>query len=203
MFLRKLVFLVNTVVASLFACWFAGLVLFLARVPDLPALPPEKADAIVILTGGSLRVREGVELLAHHTADKLFISGVGEKVARQDILKQIPGLIADEDAERITLGHQAQSTRGNAEETEQWVRSNKVRSIILVTAHYHLPRAMLEFKERMPTLKIYPYPVFPAAQQERPKDYYLLIIKEYHKFLYRWWGVPVELQEKVMTKASL
>jgi len=56
----------------------------------------------------------------------------------------------------IDLGFTAADTVGNARETAEWARSLGYRSLILVTADYHMPRAMLELKAAMPEARIVP-----------------------------------------------
>ena len=59
--------------------WLAGLVWFAERVSHL-APQAGATDAIVVLTGGSERVAEGVALLAGGSARLLFVSGVPEGI---------------------------------------------------------------------------------------------------------------------------
>ena len=65
--------------------WLAGLVWFAERVSHL-APQAGATDAIVVLTGGSERVAEGVALLAGGSARLLFVSGVPEGVTGEAIL---------------------------------------------------------------------------------------------------------------------
>jgi uncharacterized SAM-binding protein YcdF (DUF218 family) len=44
-------------------------------------------------------------------------------------------------------------------ETTAWVHSHQFRSIIVVTARYHMPRAMREFASVMPDVTLLSYPV--------------------------------------------
>lgn len=68
-------------------------------------------------------------------------------------------------AAHVTLGRSATSTLGNAEETATWVRTHDIHSLIVVTADYHMPRALLEMEREMPGVTLYPAPVQPAGMR--------------------------------------
>ena len=81
----------------------------------------------------------------------------------------------------------AQDTRGNAKETAAWIQKNQVKSIILITSFYHMPRSIFEVLKETPDLRIIPQPVFPKSFNNsvdwiRTRYAWLLFI-EYHKFL--------------------
>lgn len=146
---------------GLAAAWFAGFLWFVAQLPRDVAQPARRTDAIVVLTGGSERVRRGLDLLAQDRADKLFVSGVYRGVDVAELLR-VSQRAPAELACCVALGHAAETTRGNAVETAQWVRRNAFTSLRLVTAAYHMPRSLLEFRGVMPDVEIVSHPVFPA-----------------------------------------
>ena len=172
-------------VLLLLLVWLAGLALFLRAIPARIADPDSMTDAIVVLTGGSLRVQNGLTLLAEGRAKKLFVSGVYRGVDVSELLRasrQAPDAVAC----CIVLGHTADNTFGNAQETAAWMRSEKYRSLRLVTADYHMPRSLLEFSRLMPDVRIVANPVFPEASQERWWAHAAgvnLILGEYSKYL--------------------
>lgn len=148
----------------LFAC-FAALysTLFTAFVVYIFFSTPSlihKRDAVIVLTGGPGRIFEGLDIYQKGLADKIFISGVHESVKPQhlDALPQIPqdlkGLIAKEN-----LGYEAKNTIGNATESIEWIIKNRISSIYLVTADFHVLRSYIEFKKIKPDLKINLVPV--------------------------------------------
>lgn len=166
--------------------WLIGLWQFAADMPHAIADPDQATDAIVVLTGGSLRIESGLKLLADGKAKKLFISGVYRGVDVTELLhvsRQSPDAVAC----CVVLGHAADNTVGNARETAQWMASEGFHSLRLVTASYHMPRSMLEFSRAMPDKEIVPNPVFPEALQETPwwrsRTGALLIASEYTKYL--------------------
>jgi uncharacterized SAM-binding protein YcdF (DUF218 family) len=143
-------------------------------------------DAIVVLTGGSLRLKSGIDLLREGKGRKLFVSGVNQQVDLDDLLG-ISGHAPDWARCCIVLGHRADNTLGNAQETAQWIRGQGFRSLRLVTAWYHMPRSLLEFDRAMPEIDIVAHPVFPdQVKQERWwawRGTALLLINEYVKYL--------------------
>ena len=170
--------------AVLFVLWAAGLIWF--------AIPPSAedrsapTDAIVVLTGGRLRLQSGIELLREGKGRKLFVSGVNQRVDLDELLR-ISGNAADWAACCTALGHDAEDTLGNARETAHWVRQQGFRSLRLVTAWYHIPRSLLEFDRAMPEIEIIPHPVFPdQVRQEHwwaSRGTAALLVSEYGKYL--------------------
>jgi len=147
------------------AAWLAGLVAFVSVIPSAADAPDEPTDAIVVLTGGSERLAEGLRLLAAGPVGTLFVSGVGKDVDLASLLQGLPpGATLPDPARRaccIALGHSADNTLGNARETAAWMAGRGFRSLRLVTADYHMPRSLIEFRRAMPDIRIIGNPVFP------------------------------------------
>jgi uncharacterized SAM-binding protein YcdF (DUF218 family) len=163
-----------------------GLVGFAESIPSEPATDDTTTDAIVVLTGGAARLATGVELLRQGRARKLFVSGVYRGVDVQELLR-VQRQSPEEVACCIELGYSAESTEGNATETRGWVEREGVASLRLVTASYHMPRSLIEFRRAMPELRIVAHPVLPDSfRRERwwawPGSL-RLVIAEYHKLL--------------------
>jgi len=176
----------TALLAALIVLWLGGLVWFVRAIPTRVVDPESTTDAIVVLTGGSLRVQNGLALLAAGKAKKLFVSGVyhsTDVTALLRVSRQSPEHIAC----CIVLGHEADNTFGNALETAQWMRNEGFHSLRLVTANYHMPRSLLEFTRAMPDLHIIPNPVFPESV--KPGRWWSspgslgLVLGEYHKYL--------------------
>jgi uncharacterized SAM-binding protein YcdF (DUF218 family) len=161
-------------------CWAAGLVWF-ARDARRAPLPPPHADGIVALTGGSERVAAALTLLREGRADRLLISGVNER-AMLATLARGTGIDAAQLADRVTLGHEATDTPGNAAETAAWARAKGVKSLIVVTAGYHMRRALTEIRRDLPDVALYPAPVVPKAGVR-------LLAAEYTKWLVSYAGL--------------
>ncbi len=142
------------------AIWLAGLAAFADRVTRLtPAQSPAEADGIVALTGRSdLRLHAAADLLEAGKARRMLISGVNRRVRRADLqaLTHSPRPLFDC---CVDLGFTAEDTIGNAREAADWARGMRYRSLILVTADYHMPRALLELRASAPEVAIEAYPV--------------------------------------------
>src|SRR5690348_4857410 len=112
--LRSALRSVAIVAAACCLSWLAGLLWF--ATPPAADLQPGPTDAIVVLTGGSLRLQSGIDLLREGKGRKLFVSGVSHQVDLDDLLGTSGG--APEWATCcIVLGHDADNTLGNALET--------------------------------------------------------------------------------------
>jgi len=140
--------------------WSTGLLAFAARVDRLtPADDPAPADGVVALTGGSgERISAGVRLLEENRGRRLLISGVGQHVTRSQ-LQIVVGAAKPLFDCCVDLGFRAANTLGNARETAAWARAHGFRTLILVTADYHMPRARLELHAALPEATIETYPV--------------------------------------------
>jgi len=140
----------------LVAAYFAG---FAAFVTDLPASAPNtvRADAIVTLTGGEDRLDKAVALFERGVGRRLLITGVHPFMTKDRLRRLVHGgrrfdCCAD-------LGFSATNTHGNAVEAAAWVRAHGYRSLVIVTANYHMPRSLAEFSTAMPGIRLVPYPV--------------------------------------------
>ncbi len=158
-----------------YAIGFAWFLRQAAAMPDLPG----QADAIVVLTGGPDRIEAGLRLLVAGRAPRLLISGLGGGATLAEPARRA-GLDPAVLAGRVTLGRRATTTRTNAEETAQFVADHDLHSLILVTAGYHMPRALLELGRAVPGVSLYPAPV-PPREGRGPS--WRLLMEEYSKWL--------------------
>lgn len=172
------------VVLGLAGLWLAGFVVFLVSVftaePPNP-LPP--ADGIVALTGGDNRIGAALGLLSEHQAPLLLISGAGRGTYLGDFTADDAAAITRY-ASAITLGHMAGTTHGNALEAAAWAKAHNMRSLIIVTADYHMPRALQEMHQELPGVTLIPDPVRPPAMRKMISLPTLrLLAGEYTKYL--------------------
>ncbi len=150
---------------------------------------PVEADGILALTGGADRVETALRLLDAGVAPVLLISGVG----RVDLteLAARAHLDADHLAPRVTLGRTAQTTLGNAAEVIPWASQHQIHKLAIVTAGYHMPRALLEVGRTLPGVILIPVPVIPPAlRQRRAISTLALLANEYDKLLAAALGWP-------------
>lgn len=178
---KSITFLIAAL-CTLAILWAIGCLWFAVSVATA-AVPPasEHTDAIVVVTGGSGRVEEGLKLLKSGAAPKLFISGVNKDVKVHELLR------GEEANAAVTLGYEAEDTKGNADETAPWVRDNNIKSLRLVTSSYHIPRALLELRHQTPGVTIIAHPVKTGQEYDvTATSYWALTFKEYNKTLATW-----------------
>lgn len=140
--------------------WFVGLLAFTSRVDQsTPAQEPPVADAVVVLTGASnVRLEVATKLLEAGKGKRLLISGVNREASREDLLGVTKAVRPIYEC-CVDLGYAAADTIGNASETAEWAKGKDYKSLIVVTADYHMPRSMLELHAAMPDVTLHPYPV--------------------------------------------
>jgi len=165
--------------------WLLGFGWFLSQIWSPPS-PPPPADGIVVFTGGADRVAAGLGLLYAGHAARLLVSGVGHQAALRDLANASgldPAVLAPF-AAQVTLGRAAGSTHGNALETEAWARQFHLGALIVVTAGYHMPRALAELRGRLPDVVLIPYAVQPPGMRAVPASgTWRFLAIEYSKFL--------------------
>jgi uncharacterized SAM-binding protein YcdF (DUF218 family) len=125
------------------------------------------AEGAVALTGGAERISDAVDLLARGRADRLLITGVNPATTRGEIARHLPAARDLFDC-CIALGYEAANTVGNAAETERWVRAHHIRSLIVVTSNYHMPRALAEMGSALPGVELVAYPVVSERERLHP-----------------------------------
>ena len=167
---RPLAWLRALIVASLalaFVVAAVGFVGFLSQLRGAEAKPVRNADGIVVLTGGSSRVSDAMELLAAGYGKRLLISGVHPTNDASDISRQLPdshslmGCCVD-------LDRSAVNTRSNAAETRRWAKGRGFKSLIVVTSNYHMPRAIVELSHAMPEVQLIPFAVVGEKWRDEP-----------------------------------
>lgn len=144
-----------------FAAFAGGFAAFVTTLPMPPREAP-LAEGIVVLTGGDDRIDAALALLETGHGTRLLISGLHESTSRAALRKMYPGSEAAFDC-CVDLGWYAQNTPGNAAEAAQWAKAKGFHSIIVVTASYHMPRALLELGSQMDDVQLVPYPVMPVS----------------------------------------
>jgi uncharacterized SAM-binding protein YcdF (DUF218 family) len=148
---------------------------------------------IVILTGGSNRIKEGLKIVNDmnkltKTNFKILISGTGKGFTKATLKKILTSDFNLKLVECcIELESISKDTYSNASETYKWTKKNDINDIILITSNYHMPRAILEFKNRMPNQQIFTYPITPKNHDIEhwlnSSDTFSLIFFEYSKLL--------------------
>ncbi|WBV42643.1 YdcF family protein [Pseudoroseomonas cervicalis] len=170
----------------------AGFALFTGQSRARPELPLRQTDGIAVLTGGPQRVDAGLRLLAGGHARALIISGTGRDATLEELARRagLPDPLPEGFAARVTLGREATSTRGNGQEVAEWAEARQIRSLRVVTAAFHMPRALLELRRTLPGVALVPHPV--QAAGPRPG----LLLREYGKFIGAMLGLSALKPEK-------
>jgi uncharacterized SAM-binding protein YcdF (DUF218 family) len=144
-----------------------GFVGFLSQLRGAETRPDRKADGIVVLTGGSSRVSDAMELLAGGYGQRLLISGVHPANEASDISRSLPdnqSLLSC----CVDLDYSAVNTRSNAAETRRWAHERGFKSLIVVTSNYHMPRAIVELSHAMPDIALIPFAVVGDKWRDEP-----------------------------------
>jgi len=169
--------------AVLLLIGFAGFVWLL---PSHQVTLDRNADGIVVLTGGTSRISDALELLSAGRAQRLLITGVNPGTTTGDIAREVV------DYGRllsccVDLDYSAQNTYGNAVQARRWALEHNFHSLIVVTSSYHMPRALAEIAHQLPDAALIPFPVVPDRLRVEPwwsnGDTARLVVSEYLKYL--------------------
>jgi uncharacterized SAM-binding protein YcdF (DUF218 family) len=137
----------------------------LAKCADHPSSVEgcEMADAIVAVSGGDTpaRTAEAIQLYKNGWAPKLIFSGAAlDKSGPSNAeVMQSQALGSGVPASDILIEEQGETTRENAEKTENILTDNGISSVILVTSGYHQRRAGLEFNDQTQGIEVRNHPV--------------------------------------------
>lgn len=171
--------------------WFSGLLAFAERVQrSTPPRAPAPAEGIVALTGANSnqRIAAAVGLLEDGYGQRVLVSGVNREASREDIRTLSRAVRRLYDC-CVDLGFTAADTVGNARESAEWAAAMRFGSLIVVTADYHMPRAMLELNAvfRGTGVELQPYavptPSLKSRNWWRSPSAARLMVLEYSKYL--------------------
>lgn len=165
--------------------FWAGLAHFVVTMPT-HSEPAPAADGVVALTGGADRIADAAELLAAGRARRMLISGVNQSTSSGEIARLTPNL-GELLKCCVDLDHAALNTAGNAAETARWARAHGLRSVIVVTSDYHMPRALVEMRRALPEARLTPHavptPRLRSAGVFADPDMMRIVVWEYLKYI--------------------
>ncbi len=168
--------------------WTVGYAMFVFNVYNKASITDTyETDALIVLTGGQNRIDTALTIFDKSKTDKLFITGVHKDVSKEDILQMWDGKTPLKKC-CITLGQRAKTTRGNALETQEWLKEQQsIKTITLITSAYHMDRALLEFKHALKNrdVSITTHPVIDNSNTPKSLPFWKLTFSEYNKLIFR------------------
>ena len=178
---------------SMFTLFFIELNNFKKNILSLTKYNNIESPNIVILTGGANRIKDGLKIIqdfknSKNINYKILVSGTGMGFTKSSLKKKLgPNFNSQLIQCCIDLDGVSKNTLTNASETFKWTSKNDIKEFILITSNYHMPRAILEFKNVMPNLKIYTYAITPKKHdiENWLSSYqtFSLVFTEYCKFI--------------------
>jgi len=178
---------------SIFTLFFIELNNFKNNILVLTKYNDIKSPNIVILTGGANRIKDGLKIIqdfknSKNINYKILVSGTGMGFTKSSLKKKLgPNFNSQLIQCCIDLDGVSKNTLTNASETFKWTNKNDIKEFILITSNYHMPRAILEFKNVMPNLKIYTYAITPKKHNIKnwlsSYQTFSLVFTEYCKFI--------------------
>jgi uncharacterized SAM-binding protein YcdF (DUF218 family) len=180
--LRDRLLRIATVMLGLYVLGFGAFLLALPAPGQLP--PGVKGDGIVALTGELARLAPALALLDQGKGERLLITGVNPATSRADLRRLLGG--GEKFDCCVDLDFKAADTRGNAAEAAAWARAHDYKTLIVVTAAYHMPRSLLEFSAHMPGVRLIPYAVAPQRTELPLQRDLARLLGEYAKYLASW-----------------
>jgi uncharacterized SAM-binding protein YcdF (DUF218 family) len=144
-------------------------------------------DGIVVLTGDKNRISEGINILKKNSSQRLLISGVNKKISNS----VIKSLYANDTETKqlfnccIDFDKISTNTFENSRETYFWARDQNLKTLLIVTSYYHIPRVKLEFSRFFQKDSLYYKSVKVAKDDESDISIEIIrkIIFEYIKYL--------------------
>ena len=146
-------------------------------------------DGIVVATGGQARIEEGLRLLSEGRASQMLVTGVGKGISHTSLKRTLRLTTAQIRVLEccVDLDAAARDTIGNARSAALWADANALKSLRLVTANYHLPRAQNEFQRAFPETSLHVFAVLPPDLKldtwYRHWPSAKLLVREYGKYL--------------------
>jgi len=156
--LRRIFILVLSAAFLALICLGLGFFWFIDNLAESEVALNRDVDGIVVLTGRASRIGDAIELLARGRGKRLLITGVYPTTTAAAIARLVP------EHQKwfsccVELDHSAINTVGNAIQTRNWVKKYDIKSLIVVTSNYHMPRAMTELAHQLPDVTLVAYPI--------------------------------------------
>lgn len=170
---------------ALGVAFLAGFCVFASHILSYDTETAVAGDAVVVLTGGELRVREGFRLFTGGAGRRILISGVNRGTTKVELqrLSGVKPILFDC---CVDVDYAARDTIGNAAETRAWLQTWGFQRLVVVTSNYHMPRSLMELARALPGIELVPHAVishnYQANEWWRHPSAIKLVLVEYMKF---------------------
>lgn len=159
-----------------------------ARYAYLVTTPPPPAtnhqDGIVVLTGGENRLHSAIALLTEDRGKRVLITGINPTISDESLRKIIKVDQALFDC-CIDTDRSAENTVGNAIATGKWVKEHHLKTLIVVTGAFHMPRTIKELSHAIKDVEFIAHPVNVPDGKNWWRDHSRVrdMLREYGKFM--------------------
>ena len=169
-------------IARLFALtllgYAVGFIIFAVTLGSPATTDAMKTDAVVVITGGSGRIEQGIAVLERGQARRLLVAGADPSLTKRDLVRRLGG------KQRllrccVDLGSESVDTRSNAEEAQRWLARRQFKSVRLITSDWHMRRARYEFRKVLGS----EYALVTDGVRSEPG--FLTLFGEYNKYVLR------------------
>ena len=179
-FTRKLILSLTILLLSLgFISFFIGFLFFVKGLPiesQVPILKETQFDGVIAYTGGKYRIGTAALIIKNGFKGPVLISGVYPGLDMSKVYQALE--LTKQQTQQINIDYSAVSTVGNVEQTLNWVKSNNLSKVLIITSYYHVPRTQLLLNNMADAkTQFVSYPVFSNNATIS------LLFSEYIKFL--------------------
>jgi uncharacterized SAM-binding protein YcdF (DUF218 family) len=109
--------------------------------------PVRRSDAVVVIAGGPLRLKKGIELVKQGIAPLLIVSNPhGGWAYKEEAPHLCDGLGPHTPFRVICFQPKPESTQGEARAVQRIAAARQLRSVIVVTSYFHVTRARIEMR---------------------------------------------------------
>lgn len=179
-FTRKLILSLTVLMLGLgLFSFLMGFLMFVKNLPiesQVPVLKETSFDGVIAYTGGKYRIGTAALIIKNGFKGPVLISGVYPGLNMNKIYSSLE--LTEQQTQQINIDYSAVSTVGNVEQTLNWVRSNNLSKVLIITSYYHVPRTQLLLNAMADSkTQFISYPVFSNNATIS------LLFSEYVKFL--------------------
>lgn len=141
-----------TIITSFFVL-VLGFVYFFCQIEVAGEARPRHGDAIIVFSGDAERIKTSTKLLSDGFSKQLIIVGQDNKNEIETLRASNVSLFSC----CVKVDQGSMSTAEDAKLAKTMLAGIPVRSLILVTSSFHMPRARMELKRQFPSAVVIPY----------------------------------------------